>query len=226
MFRKLAVMLVAFAAFNVLAAAPVKEKKAQTIKGWGTVIDPDRDCKVKDEGGRVTITVPATHHDLTRTDDGKKLNAPRILRDVKGDFHVQVKVRTFPLPQANTSSSGKHSFVSSGLLIWIDDQNFLRFDRAAEGSSPSPFVWTERFEGGKPVTQKLSRLSANSETWLRIARKGDKLMVSFSGDGDQWIEVLAEEVKLPEKIKVGVQAINTTNTEFAPILEEFKVEKK
>lgn len=224
MLRKLFVMLLALVAYNVLTAAPVKERKAQTIEGWGTVIDPDRDCKVKEDGGKVTITVPTTHHDLTYTDDGKKLNAPRILRDVKGDFRVQVKVRAFPLPQANTSSSGKHSFVSSGLLVWHDDKNFLRFDRAAAGG-PFPFVWAEHFEDGKSVTHKLVRAGAD-DTLLRVVRTGDKLTLSFSGDGENWTEVFAEDVKLPEKLKIGVLAINTTTTEFAPILEEFKVERK
>jgi regulation of enolase protein 1 (concanavalin A-like superfamily) len=61
---------------------------------------------------------------------------------------------------------------------------------------------------------------------LRVVRKGDKLTLSFSGDGENWTEVRVEDVKLSEKLQVGVLAINTTTAEFAPILEEFKVEKK
>jgi len=33
-------------------------------------------------------------------------------------------------------------------------------------------------------------------------------------------------VTLPEKVKVGVLAINTTTREFASTLEKFKLEKK
>lgn len=225
MFRTLSLFLL-LVAFSLVIAAPVKEKKAQTIKGWGTVIDPDRDCKVTDDEGRVTISVPITYHDLTYTDDGAKLNAPRILQDVKGDFSVQVKVRMFPLPQANTSSSGKHSFVSSGLLLWIDDKNFLRLDRAAVGGAAAPFVWAERFQDGRSAAQKLTPLSEDRDTWLRIAYKEGKLTLSFSDDGKQWSDVLTEETKLSEKVKVGVLAINTTTVTFAPTLEEFKVATK
>jgi regulation of enolase protein 1 (concanavalin A-like superfamily) len=213
-----------FVALNVLAAAPVKEKKAQTIKGWGTVIDPDRDCKLSEDRGRLTITVPATYHDLTYTEDGKKLNAPRVLQEVKGDFRVQVRVRAYPVPLPNTSSNDKHSFVSAGLLLWLDDKNYLRLDRAAEGSTPSPFIWVERFEGGRPVVQKLKRAEAG-DTWLRIVSKEGTLTVSFSDDGDKWAEVHNEAMKLPEKVQVGVSAINTTTGEFSPTLEEFKVQK-
>jgi hypothetical protein len=65
MLRTLCPVILVLAVFAVVQAAPVKEKKAQTIKGWGTVIDPDRDCKVQEMEGKVTITVPVTHHDLT-----------------------------------------------------------------------------------------------------------------------------------------------------------------
>lgn len=225
MFRTLSPILL-FTAFAIVAAAPVKEKKAQTIKGWGTVIDPDRDCKVTEDEGKVTISVPITYHDLTYTDDGAKLNAPRILQDVKGDFSVQLKVRTFPLPQANTSSSGKHSFVSSGLLMWIDDKNFLRLDRAAVGGGTAPFIWAERFQDGRSAAQKLTPLSEDRDTWLRIAYKDGKLTLSSSEDGKQWNDVLTEELKLSEKMQVGVLAINTTTQVFAPTLEEFKVATK
>ncbi len=226
MLRKLPMILLVLVALGDLAAAPVKERKVQTIKGWGTVIDPDRDCKVKEDGGTVTITVPTTYHDLTYTDDGTKRNAPRILQDVKGNFRVQVKVRAFPLPQANTSSSGKHSFVSSGLLVWIDDKNFLRLERAANGGAPGAFIWAERFEDGKSISDKPMALSADSDTLLRIVHKDGKLTLSFSEDGDNWTEALAEEVKLPDKVKVGVLAINTTTQEFAPALQGFKLGKK
>ena len=112
------------------------------------------------------------------------------------------------------------------MLIWLDDKNFLILDLAAEGAVVAPFVWAERFEDGKAVSQKLSRLSGDGDTWLRIVRKEDKLTLSFSDDGDKWTEAHTEDVKLPEKLKVGVLAINTTTTEFVPTLEAFKLQNK
>src|SRR4051794_23079640 len=83
------------------AAAPAPEKKAHTVPGWGTVVDPDGDCTVKWEKGAVTITVPGTHHDLTHTDQYDKVNAPRILGRVQGNFLLQVTARAFPVPEKN-----------------------------------------------------------------------------------------------------------------------------
>jgi regulation of enolase protein 1 (concanavalin A-like superfamily) len=125
MLHALSAMFLLLAAFAVAAAAPVKEKKTQTIKGWGKVIDPDRDCKVTEDKGKVTITVPTTRHDLSVFEDMPQHNAPRVLQEVKGDFRAQVKVPVFPLAQANTASGGKISYVSAGLLLWLDDNNYI-----------------------------------------------------------------------------------------------------
>lgn len=215
-------VLVSLATCFLLGLASAEEKKAQTIKGWGTVVDPDGDCQLKEDKGAVTLTVPKTYHDLTYTDDSTKLNAPRILQEVAGDFQLQVKVAAYPLPTANTSSSGRHSFVSTGLLIWHDDRNFIRMDRASEGSAPAVFVWVEQFQDGKSMTQRPHRVE-NKDTFLRAARRGNKLTFEVSEDGSAWTEVQTLAVELPKKVKAGVLAINTTTNEFSPRLEGLKL---
>jgi regulation of enolase protein 1 (concanavalin A-like superfamily) len=226
MLRILSAMLLLLATLAVVAAAPVKEKKAQTIKGWGTVIDPDRDCKVTEEESTVTIKVPTTRHDLSVFEDKPQHNAPRVLQDVKGDFRAQVKVHVFPLAQANTASGGTISYVSAGLLLWLDDDNYVRLERGSNGETASLFIEAEHWQEGKLVSWKSILLSADRDTWLHIIRKEDKLTLAFSDDGDKWTDALAREVKLPEKLKIGVLAINTTVKEFTPTLEAFKVQSK
>jgi regulation of enolase protein 1 (concanavalin A-like superfamily) len=151
------------------------------------------------------------------------LNSPRVLQEVKGDFVLQVKVNAFPLFAENTSTSLGICFTSSGLLIWQDDNNFIRVDRAAE--SGTPFVWVERFEDGKPAFQKLEQIADNS-TYLRFTRSGTKLTYESSADGATWSQIEAEDAKLPATVRVGVLAINTTTREFAPQLEGFAVTPK
>jgi regulation of enolase protein 1 (concanavalin A-like superfamily) len=207
----------------VLASLSAEDKKPQTINGWGSVVDPDGDCRVTEENGKVTITVPGTYHDLTHSEGRDKLNSPRVLQEVKGDFVVQVKVNAFPVFAENTSTSLGICFNSSGLLIWQDEKNFIRLDRAAE--SGRPFVWVERFEDGKPVTQKLEEIADNS-TYLRFTRSGTKLTYESSADGTTWSQIEAEDATLPATVKVGVLAINTTTREFAPQLEGLTVTAK
>ena len=196
-----------------LIAAPAPEKKPPSIKGWGKVIDPDGDCRVATDQGAVLITVPKTHHDLTYTDEYTKLNSPRVLQPVEGDFTLQVKVPAFPLPGDAASSGGRHSFVSAGLLIWQDKKNFIRLERAAV--EKSPFVWVERFKDGKSASSRMKGI-ADKDAGLRVVRKGNRFAFQCDegGEGKTWVEVHAEEVALPAKLRVGVAAVNTTVYEF------------
>lgn len=211
------------AAGLLLGAVPDAERK-DAPKEWGTVVDPDGDCRVRQDGDRITITVPPTHHDLTYTDKFMKLNAPRVLKPVTGDFRLEATVPAVPLPAKGTSSSGAHSFVSGGLLVWADDKNFIRLDRAAEGESGSEFVWVERFTDGMSAAQKLHPVK-NLATALRVERRGDRLTFAIRQalDPDAWEEVHAEDVKLPAAVRVGAHAINTTTREFAPRLEGLRL---
>ena len=96
----------------------------------------------------------------------------------RGDFELQVVVPTIPLPEKDASSSGGFSFNSCGLLVYVDDKNFLRMERASEGNSGSEFLWIERFADGKSAVQKFHPV-ANKETALRLQRTGNKL--TFTG---------------------------------------------
>ena len=63
---------------------------ADAIQTWGDVVDPDGDCKIKFENGGLALEVPGTLHDLTTEMD--KVNAPRIVQEIHGDFVARVKV--------------------------------------------------------------------------------------------------------------------------------------
>jgi regulation of enolase protein 1 (concanavalin A-like superfamily) len=209
---------VAVLALALITAAPAQqkadkptEKKPREIKGWGTPVDPDGDCKFGAKDKMLMIVIPGKHHDLTHTAQYTKLNSPRVLQTVDGDFSLAATVKKFVLPKADTSSGGNFSFTSAGLLLWQDDKNFVRFDRASEGNAPSPFLWIEHFSGGKPVTQELAQ-TANENVRLRIERKGDELTFSAKEDGkDDWRKVYSAKMKLAPELKVGVLAINSTN---------------
>ena len=227
MFRSFVSSFLAFAVCLCAGSAPAVGKKTQTIKGWGEVVDPDGDCTVKEAEGKITITVPKTHHDLTYTEQFTKLNAPRILQKAQGNFLIQVKVHAIPLPGKDTSSSNAHSFTSCGLLIWQDDRNFIRMDRAAEGNGGGEFVWVERFTNGRAEVQRFHPVE-NRAIHLRIARAGNKLTFSFTQDADakEWTEVHTDDVNLPNDLQVGVLAINTTTSDFSPQLEGLQVRRE
>jgi regulation of enolase protein 1 (concanavalin A-like superfamily) len=204
-----------------LPMTAVAEKAPQAIEGWGTVSDPDGDCMVVEKKGEVTITLPKARHDLVFV----KHNAPRILQPVEGDFTLQVKVRKFPPPKEKGSAAGKYSF--AGLLLWLDEKNYLRLERAIEGDSDTPFVWLERFTNGKSVLKEMKPLE-DVDTNLRVVRKGNQFTFLFDqrGEGKDWTEMHAEDIQLPAKLSVGVAAVNTTNREFSVTLTSLKLDTK
>ena len=70
---------------------PISEARPpQTLKGWGGAVDPKGDCRIGLDGEKLTIAVPGTKHDLSA--EASDMNAPRVLREIEGDFIVQLKV--------------------------------------------------------------------------------------------------------------------------------------
>jgi regulation of enolase protein 1 (concanavalin A-like superfamily) len=207
----------------MLLAGPTALRAAEPsapITAFGDELDPDSDCDVTEEGGVATISLPGTWHDLTHTDEYSRLNAPRLLHDVEGDFSVQVHVHDYELPQQDDSSGGRYAFRGTGILVWQDDDNFLRFERAA--IPRGPFVWVERFADGASASQEIQEIG-RSEAWLRATRTGGELKFERSEDGEHWTTVQVVNAELPARLKVGVHAINTTNKPFAAKLSEYQL---
>jgi hypothetical protein len=108
----LAVSLLACAALAVPAPKP-------SLKEWGDPINPDPDCKVRLDGGVLSIEMPGTEHEYDPA--RKRFNAPRILREIEGDFVLQVRIRIDCPPFAQSSVKGHPAHVSAGFLILYPD---------------------------------------------------------------------------------------------------------
>jgi len=211
-------VLVAYAGLAGLVAAEVK--KPPVIKGWGTAVDPDSDCKFEEKDGTVTITVPGTYHDLTYLDAAGKLNGPRIMREVEGDFTIQVKVLKFIRPDGN--STNEHAFVSAGLLIWNDGKEFFRVERASLGA---PFAFAAGILDGKNTIGKFRELT-DDDTFFRAERKGKKLTFSVrAAEESDWTELLSDTFELPAKLQVGVHSVNVIDQEFRADFRELELKQ-
>lgn len=193
------------------------DKAAQTVPGVGTLLDPDGDCKVTFLP-KVTISVPGTNHDLALEPKYTKQNAPRVVDEIKGDFVLTARVEKFPTPKPNSSSNGRLSAVSAGLLLWQDEKNYIRFERAAEGNAASHSVLIERHLKGAERSSMTHDIQ-DVDTFLRLTRVGDKFTFEVRDNGQDWTTLKSEELKLPEKLKLGIAAINTTSSEFSATIE-------
>lgn len=219
-------------AFLIIPLSRGDDKTTEEIKNWGIVVDPAGDCTVTEKDGRVTITVPKTHHDLNPTPKFNNVLAPRVLQEIEGDFTVQVQVDAFPRPEAKTASSTAGiSFVGAGLIVWQDEKNFVRLLRAANGERGNLFGHLEVYRDGLFVNGGYAMNIDDKATYLKLTRRGDTFQFAVSADGKEWAEVKGrgkgvEEIHLPKTVKVGVAATNATTKVFAPVFEGFSLTGK
>jgi hypothetical protein len=198
---------------------------ADPAAGWAEFVNPAGDCAVAQEKGRVTITVPGTHHNLNPLPEFNNLSAPRLLQEVEGDFVLQARVLPFPRPEANTSSNGRNSFVGAGLVVWLDGKNFVRFVRGANGETGRLVVTIEHYQEGH-LLQEHSINIADQATDLRVERHESSFRFLVHSDipKGEWTEIPTRpKVKLPAKLKVGLLAVNSTTKVFAGQWEQLRL---
>ncbi len=213
--------------------------KPRQIKGWGETIDPEKDSKFTLSDGRLAITVAGAYRDLWA--DKGKVNAPVVLLDVAGDFTVQVKVMGKDRPEKGTvvpKSPAEGVFQAGCLLIWKDDKNFVRLDRCYvvgnKSGKNATYCYLQAFQNGKRATEKGKLVNVylelkDQDTLLRLVRRGKSISSAFSqDDGKAWtsLPISSFTMELPENLKVGVGAVNTTIKPFTAEFEGLKVEAK
>jgi RNA polymerase sigma factor (sigma-70 family) len=201
-----------------------KDAARRFLKGWGEPIDPDGDCSIDLENDQLIIKVPGKRHGLEA--ELSTLNAPRVLRDIEGDFIVDLKLHAEFKPGERSTSRTGFPFVGAGLLLWSDPGNYIRLERAAivTGKRLVPYFLFEERRDRRPVPPG-GGIEANPEeaTFLRLERKGDRVTGSVSADGIKWNAFPARTVRLPTKLKLGVAAVSSSEGPFTVTLENFRV---
>ena len=78
--RRCLFVLALVAAYPWSAGLAAGGKPAQKVEGWGELADPGGQCKVRKDGGRVTLEVPAGSFDLYPDNPGHAPRSPGRLR--------------------------------------------------------------------------------------------------------------------------------------------------
>ena len=104
---------------------------------WGKVIDPEGDCKLTFEGGKLDCYIPGNDHALSS--EVHRTTAPRVLQEVTGDFSVQVKVSGDYPTKVTSAVSEFAPWQGAGLLVWWDMAQ-LRPLRARPTHGPGPIA--------------------------------------------------------------------------------------
>ncbi len=203
------------------------------IKGWGTAIDPDGDCEFFLSKESLLIRVPGTPnpHDLAA--EIETVNAPRVLKTVRGDFTVQVKIDGRFTPGKESTLPGRVGYNGAGLVVMADSQNVVCLARAVmnhPGSEPKPYANFEMRAHGELARMgnaNAKPLPSSGPVFLRLERHGQKISGAVSTDGKEWDQLKPKELPMdwPKKLQVGVVAISTSTNEFNPRFSNFKIVK-
>jgi len=188
--------------------------KGVALSGWGLAIDPDKDCEITDQMKSLRFTVPGTRHDLAA--DAGMMNAPRVMREVEGDFVVTVKIVGEFRPGGKSTNPKGVPFNGAGILIWSDADNFIRLERAAVArpGKINTYVHFGEVEGGTTGATH-SEVLKGGDCWVRMERKGSRIHGAISFDGTSWKELRPIQTVWPTTLKIGLTAVNSSGLSFS-----------
>jgi hypothetical protein len=227
MLRRSCLLSAILAAVCTTAAwADGDEARPNEVPGWGRVIDPWRDCDVTldRDNERLKIQVPGTPHVLSAEVPQLPMNAPRVLRHVRGDFAAGVRVLG-RLEPGRSRTTHYNPYHGAGLIVWQDPSNYLRLERAV-GSIKGrhhPYINYELREGGLlAVTRGIT--IQDGTLFLKLRREGEAYSAWYSHDGRRWVDIGRVDATFPDRVEVGVVAVNSSGRALSAELEMLNVE--
>jgi len=170
-------------------------------------LNPLDDCSYKimatDQGQKGLEISAVNGHDLS----GQNLSAPRFIREITGDFAVQVCIfgRTGcqPVLLEDKPQLG-------GLLIWKDESNYLCFCKG--DSDRYGFQFFGYLDKKQLMAGRGFLLDENDEkVYLRLERSGDIFSAYVSADGINWLTCGKLTMSLDDPIHVGIYAHGMIN---------------
>jgi hypothetical protein len=199
-----------------VAAAPAPEVRPW-VHGWDRPVNRRGDCRFHRDGEKLSIVVPGEGHSFQPSD--REPNAPCLLRDVEGDFVVQVRV------DGDFRPTGGDTFRRAGLLL-TDGKVYLLVERA---NDPAEGFWIGFGFAEEPppvLDQSFGGPGGKGPAFLRMERRGDdKFQLKVSIDGKKWNRFVSEGVPMARKLKVGVIAEATAPGEFKPVFDSFRISR-
>ncbi len=148
--------------------------------------------------GYLRITAP-TGNDLYPVTN---YNAPRLLQRVAGDFAIETHIEFAPAL----------GYQGAGLLVWQDDNNFLRLERGNAGIE-SPDVSGIRldieqnavYDAVAPTSQ---RPTPTTNFELRLQRNGSRFMAWWREPGQAWDYIGGTDTAFNDELLIGLALIS------------------
>ena len=106
----------------------------------------------------------------------------------------------------------------------MDRDNYVRLERAGlmRDGRFITYVNFEQTKDGRRIVSQGPGLQ-DLPTHLRLERRGGSVYASASQDGVHWMPFPPLEVRLPDEVKIGVAAVNSSSKPFTAELESLNV---
>jgi hypothetical protein len=229
MTRVLSLLLVVPA---VLVAAPVPQDvqdREQLVKLFGTPTDPAKRATFVLDGKRLRVGLAA---DKPHGSAHLPFQAPRVVKEVSGDFVAEVAISyTLPNPVPRRDSG---AFVGGGIIVPVAESHSIVAGRDHGIGSDGPRFepsWLScfRMDIQRPAPPSMGAgYGAGGATGkaahLRLSRKKDSFTGEYSLDGKKWERMKTYDEKLPEKIAVGLYAWHNTDKPCEVVFENFVIQ--
>jgi hypothetical protein len=223
MVRLAGVVALVAAAVGVLGAAPVPKEndQARMMRVYGTVHDPDKGTEFIPVGETLRLLVSREMRQLSAWD--RVFNAPRVWREVRGDFTVTVRASFHIRSEVPARHERvKEGRACGGLVAWADSDQFLTLtrDERAIDNKLAEFFRVELLDKGSAYT-RAEQTAVDGAGYLRLQRDGKTMTGRFSRDGKKWNDVWSTEVEWGDALKVGVVAENTFKAPFEVVFDHY-----
>ena len=163
------------------------------------------------DGDTLTLTT-APKTDVWRAPDGTVVadNGHFWAQSVTGDFQAQVKLM----------GDFRDLYDQSGLMLWLDDANWLKCGiELYEGAPQVSAVVTRGFSDWG-----LAPLPAGTDAlWIRLKRHGTDVQVHYSLDGTDYVQLRHTYFPPPAEVLIGLMAASPTGEGFEARFEGFRV---
>ena len=203
------------------------------VTSWGQAVNPEGDCRFFHSEEELLIHVPGggRPHDLAA--EVNVVNAPRVIQPVKGDFTLQVKIDGRFTPGDESSLPERTGYNGAGLIVMLDERNVVTLARAVlqrQGDAPEPYANFEMRTDGRLERIGLTGdhpLPKTGPVFLRLERRGQKILGAVSADGVSWDALEPKELPgdWPKDLQAGLVAISTSAEEFHPRFSQLQLLK-
>ncbi len=197
--------------FVCLQTSSADDLAGTVIEGWGRIVDPDDDCAVQLNDDSLSIRFGSGPHGLDA--ETNRMNSPRVLREINGDFTIQVTVDgELPLPEQVDAASV--AYISGALVLMKDDENYIRLERASftRGGNIWHYANFERRVDAKRTRMGLFAdfpLQADKAVEMRLEVTGDQVRGLIRHVGDDWHELGTTRIADHQALLVGVSGVKT-----------------